>query len=208
ARFLSANGADNGAGIAGEFAPLGVLDGAGLLVDSDDGSAVRLGLAQVGGPRPLLAAADGDDHEIAIDDRGAADTEEILMEVVLRPGVELPQFFPVGDGKAVQHSFRTVRVDAIAVDGGAGAWARIVAVIISIVGGIIELPQEFAGGGRSAGEPAIVVEAVEVEEFAAGDDGRGIAGAERAIPYLGEAGLRPRSNDSLFGGNIVVIGAE
>ena len=133
---------------------------------------LRLHVAEVDRPRPLRAAADGHDEQIAIDDRHAADAEEVLLEVVLRLGIDLPEFLAVVASEAVEHPLGAVDVNAIAVDHRAGPRAGIVAVAVLVVRRVLELPEQLAGLRVAAGEASVVAEAVEVKQLAAGDDRR------------------------------------
>src|SRR5439155_6758992 len=58
------------------------------------------------------------------------------------------------------------------------------------------------------GEPAVVAEAIEVEELAAADDRRRVAGPERAVPHFAQSRFRPRRDDPLLGRDIVLRRAE
>src|SRR5262249_37321165 len=139
---------------------------AGALVEGDDTGAVALESGEVDLVTAGRAAADLHDQQVSLDDRGAADAEEVLHHPVVLPRVHLPERLAAGGAPAVQHSLRAVKVDALAIDDGATARAVAVAVAVLVVGLVLEFPVELAGSGIKTTEARLVLDAVEQVEFA------------------------------------------
>src|SRR5262245_50569216 len=135
----------------------------------------------------------------------AAHAEEILHDAELFARVDFPHGLAVIGADAMEHAFGAVGVDVVLVDDGAAARAAVVAILVAVVGGIFELPDEFAGIGLEAGEANVAAMAIADEEVAPADNGRAIAVAEALLPDELESLLRPRAGDALLGGH---TGAE
>src|SRR5262249_35546762 len=117
-------------------------------------------------------------------------------------------FAAVVGADAVEHAFGAVDVNQIAIDDRAAARAVVVAVLVAIVGRVLELPDEFTTLGLEARQPCVALMPVEDEHLAAADHPRTIAGAELLVPDDLEPSLRPRRDDALLRRHARAEGAE
>src|SRR5262249_40681301 len=119
APVLLADCGQHRAGVTGQFPGSAPLLLAGALVEGDDTGAVALESGEVDLVTAGRAAADLHDQQVSLDDRGAADAEEVLHHPVVLPRVHLPERLAAGGAQAVQHSPPALKVDALAIHGRA-----------------------------------------------------------------------------------------
>src|SRR5262249_13708242 len=182
AQPLLADRRQHGTGVASQLAGDAPLFLAGALVEGDDAGAVALDPGEVDLVAAGRAAADLHDQQIALDDGRAADAEEILHDAVILLRVHLPERLAIGSAQAVQHTFRAMKVDAVAVDDGAAAWAVAVTVAILIVGLVLEFPMKLAARAVKAAEAGLVFDAVEQIELGVLDRRGAVALAGARVP--------------------------
>src|SRR5438045_2828437 len=95
---LPVNRRDYGRRIARQFGADAELLLTGELVERDDGRAAALAVHEFvdARRRPLRAAADPDDEQVAFDDGAATHAEEILKDEILLVRVDLPNLLAKG----------------------------------------------------------------------------------------------------------------
>src|SRR5262249_53699868 len=139
----------------------------------------------------LGTAANLGDQEVAFDDRRTANAEEILHDAEFRLGVYLPDEFAIRGAKAVQHPLDAEDVYPIAVNYGAAPWTVIVAVLVIVIGRVLEFPKKLSSLAFETTQSGRVTFAVEVKQTASGHGGHAIAGADLLVPDDAEAVFGP-----------------
>ena len=156
AETLAAHGADDRAGVARELVARSPAHLAGALVEGDEARAVAGDSTAVDRRRAGRTAADGHDQQLAVDQRGGGDAEEVLHEAEVALGVDLPDQAAVLGAAALEAPVDAVGVDAIAVDDRARARAVGVAVVVLVLERRLDLPERRAGGGVHRDQPRAV----------------------------------------------------
>src|SRR2546421_236058 len=112
----------------------------------------------------------------------AADAEEVLDHAEILARIDLPDRLAVVGRDAVEHAFGGVDVDAVFINNGTAARAVVVAVLVAVVGRVLELPDEVAGVRLQTGEASFVVGAIEDEQPAFADRGWAVTAAHLLVP--------------------------
>src|SRR5262249_22598600 len=206
AQAALADGDDDRRGVAGEFVADLVLDLARVLVERHQGGAVAADVLDGFVAVPRRAATDLYQEQVALDERRAADAEEVLHDAELLVRVDLPGRLAVRHAHAVEHAFGAEDVDAVAVHDRRAAWPAVVVVHVAVVGGVLEGPQRLGGLGLPAAQPAAVADTVEEEEPAPADGRHRVADADVLVPEDLRPALGP--DDALLGRDAVVARAK
>src|SRR5262249_12132789 len=135
------DGRDDRARVAGQLVAHLIPDLAGLLVEGDDAAPRPLHFPGLDAGAAGRASADRDDQELAFHDRRAPHAEEVLRDRKLPGRVPLPDLRAVDGPETGQHALDAEEIDAVAVDHRAAAGARIVAVHVLVLVGVLVLPQ-------------------------------------------------------------------
>ena len=141
---------------------------------------------------PLLRA----DSLWADDERGGADTEEILDDAVVGGRVDLPEKAAIDDGAALELSVRAEGEETVARHHRLGAGAAVVAKGIGVDDVTPCLPQGAPGLGLDRAQPEAVFDAIKQERPPSGDGRSAIPFSHRRMPHDSRAGGPPRGRDA------------
>ena len=131
----------------------------------------------------------------ADDERGGADTEEILDDAVGGGRVDLPEKAAIDDGTALEPSVRAGGEETVARHHRLGAGATVVTEGIRVDDVTPGLPQGASRLGLDRPQPEAVFDAIKQERPPSGDGRSAIPFAHRRMPHDPWAGGPPRGRD-------------
>ena len=176
------NRRDHGAGVAGELIAERIADFTGRLGERNDPRAVARNLARVDPAAAWRATAHHRDQKIALDDRRAARTEEVLHDAETLGGSDLPEHAAVGHVVGAERALDAKGEYSLAVHHRRGAWAATVAVEVLVYGGVLAPPHLGTGLGIQANQPSLAIVVIEKEQPPLGHHRAGVALPSDVLP--------------------------